>query len=311
MMTLPGDEAASPKPLHLPTGLSYVLSRHARAVIAVSVVVTALSSGCRIPSATSGMTTTTAPCAGAVAPVGGCQPDQPQTGTVAVGICSDGSGSMPPGVLTGTMGVVADAVVAWPGAPPSDPEAGADGRVGLEVIVRRISASSYAPAGLVLRLRVPGVPAIQPRPSVADPAFLDGNRRWRAQRDAAATALTEAQNAAQAGASSLRGASFESDGSSILGCVAALAESLPSASRRAVVVITDLKENGVEEVAGDLQGAPVFVVQPCDETPAPCAQRADHFEQLLAAMGAGPVTVIRPEALPDHLGGVLGDPVAH
>lgn len=317
MTTLPVGTAATSRPQDLRNDASRM---HAlRAAMAgltrtALLVASILLAGCSLPSATSGTTsTTTVPCAGGVeaAAAAVCgDPEPPPPGTVALGICADASGSMPPDVLAGAVTTMSDAVAAWPGTPPADPEEGADGRLGLDLTARRITASSFTSTGLVLRAHIPPVPSVSPRPAVSDPDFVELNRRWRDQRDAAASGLTTAQNAAAGASNSLRSASFESDGSRISGCVAALAQSLPAASRRAVFVISDLMETGADQIAGDLQGAPVMVVQPCED-PVPCQERADRFGQALAAMGAGPVTFIRPEALPDHLHGILGDPVAH
>ncbi len=270
----------------------------APARIAAGVVALALSAG---TLAGCGLTSTSGPGPGLGVP------QQPSTGYTAQiaaptdndGACIDPTLSTVPGFARSALAVVHHTVARWAAAvPPANVSTPQPPHPGLELVIRQVSTTSDATDKPYRRVRIAAVPGLAGRPSAASQSFLVDDPAWRSARTAVGSDATlavhqAAQGAARVGAIHLRSGPHVY--SEILGCVTAVAQTLP-AGRRSIVLFSDLRQNEPPQGAHDLASTRLLVVQACDSgNEGACSSLRSNWRRALKAEGAVSVTFIRPE----------------
>ena len=214
-------------------------------------------------------------------------PASPLPQPVEATACIDGTLSLSRASVQRAKDAVADAVAAWPAV--SGPAAVPS----LDLRVRRIDGRSYA-AGEVARASVPAVGPLLPEPAVDDPNFLEAVDRYETSKAARPPQFATAVAAARRAADAVRPLDLTARASEIAGCTSAAVESMDPAAARRIIVWSDLVQTGTAQVAGDLTGVAVLVVQVCDGDASQCAQHRDSFLKTVTARG-GSASVVRPE----------------
>src|SRR5581483_9452796 len=140
------------------------------------------------------------------------------------------------------------------------------GRPGLRIFVRQVETSSFDTNNPSLYFSIPAVPGLKQRPDAAASNFLKQDPVWVKGRALVAYTSAVAANSAAQAATAIDAFQLETwQNSEIYGGVSALAEIMPSGPKR-IVIFSDLEQNQTAQVAGDLHGASIVVVQPCNDS---------------------------------------------
>jgi hypothetical protein len=227
--------------------------------------------------------------------------------TAEVGICTDGSPSVPRPLATEFLNRLADAVDAWPAGPGGDYRNGAPPQPGLHLVLRSAADRSgrRIPQGAVDGY-IDAVPGVPPRLDLDDPRFLDEEPAWasavRTAESARARALRQAADTADA----IRHAGVASGLPRAGDCLMTVAgELLPG--HRIIGSLTDLRQDIIAPVRGDLGEATVVVGHACAD-PANCPRTETGWSHRFAGNGGAAVRFLPPEVfldvLPDFLRGL-------
>jgi hypothetical protein len=216
--------------------------------------------------------------------------------TYEEGICIDPTLSTDTAFSATIKSIVVGVVSGWAAAPsaPSD-STPIPSEPGLDLYVRQVETDSFDSNNVALHLAIPAVPGLKVRPSATSSAFLADDPMWRRAASAIATTATAASQSATHDAAAINNMVLETwQNSEIVGCVSALAETVPQGPR-SFILASDLEENEPPQITGDLHGTRILVIQPCDGTAASCAALQTSWRALFANQGATDITFIRPE----------------
>jgi hypothetical protein len=181
-------------------------------------------------------------------------------------------------------------------------------------VVRSDSYETDGQAGYVERIDVPATSGLsEDRPAVG--ATVESRAAWA---DAKAQVESERAVAADAYAGAI--VTFKgllekrSDGSDVIGCVAAALSAGDDGTSPSILVVSDLKDRALANVdgsdrtfAGDWSGAVVHIVLACPDGRQRVCNRTDQqFTDRLAKLGVTDVTTYRPERLDEAVSAWLG-----
>jgi len=218
----------------------------------------------------------------------------PAPETVPAGACFDGSSSSVPSFSSVELSRLQQAVGHWSPDTPVTAD-GAPPRPGLHLSVRQVLTNSYSSSAGSLTLEIPAVPGLVARPNATDPGFVEADRQWQsAKKQYEADSATAAAAATQA-AGALEHYQLQRQNSEISGCVSALAQTITGSSRR-LILVSDLEQNGQPQIAGDMSGTSVLIVQACGGSAAKCTNLADAWTSQLKSQGTAVVRILRPES---------------
>jgi hypothetical protein len=231
----------------------------------------------------------------------------PLPATAEVGICTDGSPSVPRPLATEFLNRLADAVGSWPAGPIGDYRNGAPPQAGLHLVLRSAADRSghRIPQGAVDGY-IDAVPGVPPRLDLDDPRFLDEEPAWAAAVRTAESARARALRQAAETADAIRHARVASGLPRAGDCLMTVAgELLPG--HRVIGSLTDLRQDIVAPVRGDLGEATVLVGHACADV-ANCPRTETGWSHRFAGHGGAAVRFLPPEVfldvLPDFLRGL-------
>jgi hypothetical protein len=269
------------------------------------VLITSVLTSSPVPVATTQLHPTPATAAKAPGPPP-TQIPAPLPATAEVGICTDGSPSVPRPLATEFLNRLADAVDGWPAGPVGDYRNGAPPQAGLHLVLRSAADRSgrRIPQGAVDGY-IDAVPGVPPRLDLDDPRFLDEEPAWAAAVRTAESARARALRQAADTADAIRHARVVSGLPRAGDCLMTVAgELLPG--HRIIGSLTDLRQDIIAPVRGDLGEATVLVGHACTD-PANCPRTETGWSHRFAEHGAA-VRFLPPEVfldvLPDFLRGL-------
>ena len=216
--------------------------------------------------------------------------------TLDDGVCIDPTTSTPGPFAANIQQIVANTLATWTGSvPPATVNTATQPQPGVTMVVRQVETNSYLSSNVDLNVTVPSVPGLIAPPAVTSQAFLTDDPIWLKGRSAVVAAATAAQSSGAKAAQSVTSMQLESwQNSDIVGCVSALASTMPPGNRR-LLLASDLQQNEPPQVGGSLTGTEVLVVQPCNTDASSCTGWADLWQELLTKAGASSVRFVRPE----------------
>ena len=225
--------------------------------------------------------------------------------TLVGGVCIDSTGSTPGPFAADARELVASTLETW-AAPQGAAKVAMSPRPGLRLHVRQIETNSYKAAQPDLSLAISSTPGLSAEPSVTDPNFATKDQAWVAGRDEVARSRGASDASAAEAAGAVRGMPLlTTQDSDIAGCMSALAEE--TSGPRRLAIFSDLEQNVTPNLAGDLTGASILFVQPCNGSASTCSSLKDLWTSVARRAGATSVTFVRPEvsrdAFPDFLRG--------
>jgi len=229
--------------------------------------------------------------------------------TLDDGVCIDPTTSTPGPFAANVQQIVANTLATWAGpVPPNTLDTATKPRPGVTMVVRQVETNSYLSSNVAVNLSVPSVPGLMAPPPVTSDAFLADDPIWLKGRSAVVAAATAAQSSGTLAAQSVTSMQLESwQNSDIVGCVSALASTMPAGTRR-LLLASDLQQNEPPQIAGSLSGTEVLVVQPCNTDASTCTGWADLWQSLLTKAGAASVHFVRPEDAPQDIPSFLRGP---
>ncbi len=223
--------------------------------------------------------------------------------TAQIGACIDGSDSNDPAQVTAANDQLAAAMRALtPFAPTS--EGARSPEVGIDLVVRQVSAASFATAeDQLLAVQVPAVEGLVEPPDPADyKTYADRNAEWASASAQVESLATQAASAREDMLDSLAALRPGSGGSEIAGCLTALRDSFPPSTRMVAVLVTDLEQVGTPQIRGDYSQIDVVVAHTCATAERCDATEADWrpvFDQLgVASVVFTPVGQLQDQLIP-------------
>jgi hypothetical protein len=227
-------------------------------------------------------------------------------GDWTLGACIDPTLSLIPSFATGIRADLAQAVgrlappsapvrtSAPPGQPVSPPQAGID------LTIREVDTTSFSTtmAAYTREVRVPAVPGLAiSRPEPGSNDYANRLRIWTQDYQTVAAARGAARTAAARASDAIGSLPLDRNGSSaISACVSALLVTVPSGGNHSYLLASDLQENIAPQLHGSFHGAPLYVVQGCDQGNGnECAALLESFTKEMKKLDVGRVIPIRPE----------------
>lgn len=227
-------------------------------------------------------------------------------GDWTLGACIDPTLSLIPSFATGIRADLAQAVgrlappsapvrtSAPPGQPVSPPQAGID------LTIREVDTTSFSTtmAAYTREVRVPAVPGLTiSRPEPGSNDYANRLRIWTQDYQTVAAARGAARTAAARASDAIGSLPLDRNGSSaISACVSALLVTVPSGGNHSYLLASDLQENIAPQLHGSFHGAPLYVVQGCDQGNGnECAALLESFTKEMKKLDVGRVIPIRPE----------------
>jgi hypothetical protein len=227
-------------------------------------------------------------------------------GDWTLGACIDPTLSLIPSFATGIRADPAQAVgrlappsapvrtSAPPGQPVSPPQAGID------LTIREVDTTSFSTtmAAYTREVRVPAVPGLTiSRPEPGSNDYANRLRIWTQDYQTVAAARGAARTAAARASDAIGSLPLDRNGSSaISACVSALLVTVPSGGNHSYLLASDLQENIAPQLHGSFHGAPLYVVQGCDQGNGnECAALLESFTKEMKKLDVGRVIPIRPE----------------
>jgi hypothetical protein len=227
-------------------------------------------------------------------------------GNWTLGACIDPTLSLIPSFAAGIRADLTQAVAslappdtpvhtsAQPGQPVSPPQAGID------LTIRQVDTTSFSTTmtAYTREVNVPAVPGLmtsRPEPGAND--YADRLRTWTQDYQTVTMARGAARAAAARASGAIASLPLDRNGSSaISACVSALLVTVPPDGNHSYLLASDLQENIAPQLHGSFHGAPLYVVQGCDQGNGnQCAALLESFKKEMKKLDAGPVIPIRPE----------------
>jgi hypothetical protein len=241
-----------------------------------------------------------------VAQAGAVSPVTSPAGTLTLGACIDPTASIVSSFAPSVRGDLAQAIqdlAPPPGRLPTNTISGGPvtaPQPGVTLTVRQVTTNSYTsnPGPYMAAVTVPPVAGLarsRPQPGIQD--YLSRLRAWTAGYDSVAAARGAARHAAATGAATIAGMPLDRQGwSGISACVSALLTTVPASGTHSYLLASDLQEDVTPQLAGSFHGAPLVIIQTCDTgRAAHCQRLLDRFTVTMRRLGAGQITVVRPE----------------
>jgi hypothetical protein len=183
---------------------------------------------------------------------------------------------------------------AQPGQPVSAPQAG------VNLTVREVDTTSYSStmSAFTRDVSVPpvrGLMVSRPRPGSND--YADALRTWTQDYELVTADRKAAATAAAAASSAIASLPLDRNGwSAITACVSALLVTVPPSGNHSFLLASDLEENIAPQLHGSFHGAPLYIVQACDNGNGnSCARLLANFTKEMRQLDVGQVIAIRPE----------------
>ncbi|MBK7623709.1 MAG: hypothetical protein IPJ14_13860 [Kineosporiaceae bacterium] len=186
-------------------------------------------------------------------------------------------------------GNVADSGVTWKASSPSTP---------LDIRIRIVRANSYQSVdndGFTATLVLPGIPGVSAGKPLdnGSPDFTTRLAAWVDATEARKKVQYERDHLLAGGLKRVSQVTAQrSNGSDVLGCMAAVLGTMPETGDRSVLVVSDLADvvpvnrSGGPAKEAALAGVQVHVVQACPSgDPAGCAKAFDRFAAQVSLMG--------------------------
>ncbi len=232
--------------------------------------------------------------------------DMSAGGEWTLGACIDSTLSLIPSFATTIRADLAQAVAdlappatpvdtsAAPGQPVSPPQAG------VNLTVREVDTTSYSSTmGAFTRdVSVPPVPGLmvsRPQPGSSD--YADRLRIWTRDYQMVTAARRLAATDAAGASRTIAALPLDRNGwSAISACVSALLVTVPPGGSHSYLLASDLQENIAPQLHGSFHGAPLYIVQACDNGDGNyCAGLLNSFTKEMQKLDVGQVIAIRPE----------------
>jgi len=183
---------------------------------------------------------------------------------------------------------------AQPGQAVSPPQAG------INLTVREVDTTSYSStmAAFTRNVSVPPVPGLmvsRPQPGSSD--YANQLRTWTQDYQTVTADRKLAAADAASASSTIASLPLDRNGSSaISACVSALLVTVPPGGNHSYLLASDLQENIAPQLHGSFHGAPLYVVQACDNGNGnSCAGLLKSFTKEMRQLDVGQVISIRPE----------------
>jgi hypothetical protein len=232
--------------------------------------------------------------------------DMSAGGTWTLGACIDPTLSLIPSFATTIRTDLAQGVAslapaatpvdtsAQPGQPVSAPQAG------INLTVREIDTTSYSSTmtAFTRNVSVPPVPGLmvsRPQPGSGD--YANQLRTWSQDYQTVTADRKLAAADAVSASSTIAALPLDRNGSSaISACVSGLLVTVPPGGNHSYLLASDLQENIAPQLHGSFHGAPLYVVQACDNGNGnSCAGLLQSFTKEMRQLDVGQVIPIRPE----------------
>jgi hypothetical protein len=232
--------------------------------------------------------------------------DMSAGGVWTLGACIDPTLSLIPSFATTIRTDLAQAVAslapavtpvdtsAQQGQPVSPPQAG------INLTIREVDTTSYSSTmtAFTRNVSVPPVPGLmvsRPQPGSSD--YANQLRTWTQGYQTVTADRKLADTDAASASSAIASLPLDRNGwSAISACVSALLVTMPPGGNHSYLLASDLQENIAPQLHGSFHGAPLYVVQACDNGNGnSCAELLKSFTKEMRQLGAGQVITIRPE----------------
>jgi len=180
------------------------------------------------------------------------------------------------------------------GQPVSAPQAG------INLTVREVDTTSYSStmAAFTRNVSVPPVPGLMvSRPQPGSNDYADQLRIWTQDYQTVTADRKLAATDASSASSTIASLPLDRNGwSAISACVSALLVTVPPGGNHSYLLASDLQENITQQLHGSFHGAPLYVVQACDNGNGnSCAELLKSFTKEMRQLDVGQVIPIRPE----------------
>jgi hypothetical protein len=227
-------------------------------------------------------------------------------GNWTLGACIDPTLSLIPSFATGIRADLAQAVARL--APPSTPvrtsarpgQSVSPPQAGIDLTIREVDTTSFSTTmtAYTREVSVPAVPGLMPsRPAPGSDDYANRLRIWTQDYQTVTAARGAARTAAARASDAIASLSLDRNGSSaISACVSALLVTVPTGGSHSYLLASDLQENIAPQLHGSFHGAPLYIVQGCDQGNGnECAALLGSFTKEMKKLDVGPVIPIRPE----------------
>lgn len=226
-----------------------------------------------------------------------------------VGVCVDASASVNPAVVaaaSNSLSTLGSKLAPLPSQITS--ERGYPGSPSTHLVLRQVATAALGLENEVQHLRLPGVPALSPEPTVNDglEIYRDGTEAWAEASSVVEVTIERATEARSALKSELESIEFRDAGSEIVGCLTALAETFDPAQEMDLFLVSDLDQRGEPQARGNLTNARVRVLHDCQDVGV-CEQQQTSLRSLLEQLGvaADRLTFSSPSRLSIELDAAL------
>jgi hypothetical protein len=232
--------------------------------------------------------------------------DMSAGGEWALGACIDPTLSLIPSFATTIRTDLAQAIAGL--APPATPidtsaqqgQPVSAPQTGINLTVREVDTTSYSStmAAFTRNVSVPPVPGLmvsRPQPGSSD--YADQLRTWSQDYLTVTADRKLAATDASSASSTIASLPLDRNGwSAISACVSALLVTVPPGGNHSYLLASDLQENITPQLHGSFHGAPLYVVQACDNGNGnSCDGLLKSFTKEMRQLDVGQVIPIRPE----------------
>jgi hypothetical protein len=228
--------------------------------------------------------------------------DLSSAGALSLGACIDPTLSLIPSFAPAIRSDLSQPLASLAAQSQLVTDAAMAGQPSVNLTVRQVDTYSFSTtmSAFTRNVQVPGIHGLTvARPAPGSAGYVGRLRVW-SQGYQTVSDDRKATTGAAAGASGTIGSlpldQNAASWSGISACVSALLLTVPPAGNHSYLLASDLEENVTPQLAGSFHGAPLFIVQACDNGSASyCQGLLDHFKQEMQRLDVGQVTVIRPE----------------
>jgi hypothetical protein len=225
------------------------------------------------------------------------------SGQLTLGACIDPTSSLVASFAPSIRADLAQGVRSLaPSSQPVNTGTGTSGQEGVDLTIRQVDTNSFSStmAQFTDQVDVPSVPSLdQPRPLPGSSDYVNRLRAWSQGYVTVSSARSTAATAAKSAADSVASLPLDTDPtnrSAISACVSGLLVTVGQSGRRSFLLASDLQENKTPQLQGSFAGAPLVIIQACDNgNSVTCSQLLAQFTKEMRQLNVGQITVIRPE----------------
>lgn len=206
--------------------------------------------------------------------------------TIRADLASGLAALAPPGTPVATS--------AQPGRPVSPPQPS------VNLTVREVDTTSYSSTmtGYTRDVEVPAIPGLMvSRPAPGSAGYVSALKTWSQDYVTVTSARKAAASAAATASGTIASLPLDRAGdSAISACVSGLLVTVPAGGNHSYLLASDLEENIAPQLHGSFGGAPLYIVQACDDGNGNhCAALLDRFTREMRRLHVGQVISVRPE----------------